>query len=65
MLGGVCPALPQIAVQLVALGAALFVVSDSFIAADKFDRPVPRAELWVMATYLLAQAGIVGGLALR
>jgi uncharacterized membrane protein YhhN len=50
---------------LVAMGAALFVVSDTILAVDKFLTPVPRAHLWVMATYLLAQAGIVGGLSLR
>jgi uncharacterized membrane protein YhhN len=50
---------------LVAVGAALFVLSDTILAMDKFLAPVPRAHLWVMATYLLAQTGIVAGLALR
>ncbi len=50
---------------LVAAGAALFVVSDTILAMDKFVRPVPHAHLWVMTSYLLAQTGIVGGLALR
>lgn len=50
---------------LVAVGAALFVLSDTIIAVDRFLTPVRRAHLWVMATYLLAQAGILGGLALR
>jgi uncharacterized membrane protein YhhN len=50
---------------LVAAGAALFVVSDTILSLDKFLAPVPRAHLWVMATYLLAQTGIMAGLALR
>jgi uncharacterized membrane protein YhhN len=50
---------------LVAVGAALFVISDTVLSLDKFLTPVPRAHLWVMATYLLAQTGIVAGLALR
>lgn len=50
---------------LVAAGAALFVVSDTILSMDKFLRPVRHGHLWVMATYLLAQTGIMAGLALR
>ena len=50
---------------LVAAGAALFVVSDTILSMDRFLRPVRHGHLWVMATYLLAQTGIMAGLALR
>ncbi len=50
---------------LVAVGAALFLVSDTLLAVGRFLRPVSGGHVAVMATYLLAQTGIVGGLALR
>jgi len=41
------------------IGALFFVLSDVLLALDRFRRPVPRAGLWVLATYYLAQALIV------
>ncbi len=46
---------------LVATGATLFVVSDSILAWNKFMRPVPYGHLLIMATYGLAQLGILLG----
>jgi uncharacterized membrane protein YhhN len=52
---------------LVAAGAAIFVLSDSTLAFERFDPALapPHAPLLVMLTYLLAQALIVSGLAGR
>lgn len=47
---------------LVALGAAIFVASDSILARDRFVAPLPHGHLKVMVTYHLGQALIVGGL---
>ncbi|MEZ5098160.1 MAG: lysoplasmalogenase [Nocardioides sp.] len=45
----------------VALGAAVFVVSDSLLALNEFVRPRPDQRLAVMVTYHLGQALIVLG----
>ena len=50
---------------IVAIGGMLFVVSDTALAVDRFVRPLQHGHLLVMVPYLLAQAFIVGGLALR
>ena len=47
---------------LTAVGATLFMLSDSVLAIDKFVSPLPYAGLWVMASYYAAQALIVTGL---
>lgn len=51
--------------RLVALGGAIFVVSDSLIALEAFveDWALPGQGFWVMATYVTAQALIVAGVA--
>lgn len=41
------------------LGAALFVLSDSILAVNKFHTPIPFAALLVMSTYGLAQFYLV------
>ncbi len=41
-----------------AAGGVLFVVSDSLLAIDRFQAPIPAAPLWVLATYWAAQWGI-------
>lgn len=50
---------------LIALGAAVFVASDTVLAIDRFDRPArwvsPYPHLVVMVTYHLGQALIVAG----
>jgi uncharacterized membrane protein YhhN len=40
---------------LPALGAALFYLSDTALAWDRFVRPLPRRNLIIMATYFAAQ----------
>ncbi len=46
---------------LVAAGAALFMVSDSLLATNKFVQPLPMAQFWVLGSYYAAQLLIVGG----
>lgn len=43
------------------MGAALFVVSDSLLAVNKFYRPLPLAATLIMLTYCAAQFYIVAG----
>lgn len=43
----------------VAMGAAVFMLSDSILAIDKFAVAVPMAQFWVLATYYVAQVLIV------
>lgn len=43
-------------------GAILFMISDSFIAIDKFLAAIPFRTLWIMSTYAAAQYLIVTGL---
>jgi len=40
---------------LVALGALLFVLSDSLIAVNRFVEPIPGARYWIMVLYYAAQ----------
>lgn len=41
------------------VGAVLFVGSDAMIAWNRFVRPLPNADLGIMVTYHLGQAGLV------
>ena len=43
----------------VAIGAAIFMLSDSILAINKFALPLPMAEFAVLATYYVAQLLIV------
>ena len=43
------------------LGAALFVISDSLLAVNKFYQPIPKAGIWIMLSYCAAQYLIVKG----
>lgn len=45
----------------IALGAALFVASDSILAWNKFKSPLPYSHIQIMGTYGLAQLFIVLG----
>lgn len=45
----------------VALGACLYVLSDSLLALDLFSGPMPWTRWWVWPSYWTAQAAIVGG----
>lgn len=47
--------------QLVLIGAILFVISDSFIALNKFTYPFDLSRLLIMSTYISAQFLIVFG----
>ena len=47
------------AATLVAMGACVFMLSDTLIAINRFLLPVPLASLWILATYYLAQTLIV------
>ena len=42
-------------------GALLFVVSDTLLAINKFVMPLQGVGFWIMASYILAQYGIVRG----
>ncbi len=42
-----------------AIGALLFIASDTLIAWDMFVKKVPRAHLWVMVSYHVAQLLLV------
>ncbi|WP_232787761.1 lysoplasmalogenase [Paraglaciecola sp. MB-3u-78] len=43
------------------LGAILFIISDSFIAINKFINPFPYESYWIMSTYYAAQFMLVSG----
>ncbi|MFM8449842.1 MAG: lysoplasmalogenase [Haliscomenobacter sp.] len=43
------------------VGALLFILSDTLIAIDKFKMSIPGGHLWVMLTYIAAQAFLVRG----
>ncbi len=45
------------------LGAALFLLSDSLLAWNRFVRPIAWAPVAVMVSYHLAQAGLLLSLA--
>ena len=46
---------------LVAVGASVFVASDSILSVNRFVRPLPQARLAIMVTYHVGQALIVAG----
>lgn len=41
--------------RAVALGACIFMLSDSLIAINRFVQPLPMVSLWVLTTYYAAQ----------
>jgi uncharacterized membrane protein YhhN len=41
--------------RTLAIGGALFVVSDALLATNKFALPLPAASLWILGTYWAAQ----------
>ncbi len=47
------------AATAVALGACIFMLSDSLIAINRFVQPLPLVSLWVLASYYTAQILIV------
>jgi uncharacterized membrane protein YhhN len=48
--------LPTPGATLAAIGATLFMVSDSLLAIDRFRGALPRAQALIMTTYVAAQA---------
>lgn len=50
---------------VLAVGGALFVVSDALLATNKFAGPLPLASLWILASYWAAQWCIASWLAPR
>jgi uncharacterized membrane protein YhhN len=48
--------LPTSGATLAAVGATLFMVSDSLLAIDRFRRTLPHAQALIMTTYVAAQA---------
>ena len=59
------PDWPPAAASLVSLGAGLFFCSDSLLALDRFDRPIPNGQLYVHMSYHLGQLALIGGALLR
>lgn len=47
--------LQQPGVWPLALAAGLFVLSDSLLGWNKFRRPLPAAQLWILGSYFAAQ----------
>ncbi len=54
-------ALHTTAARMVALGAVMFIVSDTALAVNRFMTPLPFERLLVIATYALAQYAIALG----
>lgn len=48
-----------------ALGGALFMLSDSLLATNKFGVPLPLSSLWILLSYWLAQWCIASALRAR
>lgn len=46
---------PDAATRTLALGGALFVLSDALLATNRFAEALPLAGLWILASYWLAQ----------
>lgn len=43
-------------------GSIIFLISDSLLAVNKFYRPLPKADVWIMSTYIVAVYMIIQGL---
>jgi uncharacterized membrane protein YhhN len=59
VIGAMLAAALAVGNPMAAVGAALFVASDSMIAWDRFVAKVPHASVLIMTTYHLGQAGLV------
>ncbi len=46
---------------IVLYGAALFALSDFLLGYNRFNRPLPLSQIWVLGTYYIAQVLIVSG----
>ena len=49
--------------RVLALGGALFMLSDALLASNKFGGPLPLASLWILSSYWAAQWCIASWLA--
>jgi uncharacterized membrane protein YhhN len=49
----------NVGAPLAAAGATCFLASDTLLAVDRFDRPIPRGTLAVHVTYHVAQVLLV------
>ena len=49
--------------RVLALGGALFMLSDALLASNKFGAPLPLASLWILSSYWAAQWCIASWLA--
>ena len=49
--------------RVLAVGGALFMLSDALLATNKFAGPLPLANLWILSTYWAAQWCIASWLA--
>ncbi len=47
---------------VLAVGGALFVLSDALLATNRFSAPLPMSSLWILASYWAAQWCIASGL---
>jgi len=56
---GRASALRDPAATRVAMGACLFMLSDTLLAFNRFVQPLPMAALWVLSSYYLAQVLMV------
>jgi len=52
----------KLSYNLVLIGSLLFILSDSLLALNKFNSPIPIAHVSVMFTYAFAQYCIVFGI---
>jgi len=52
---------PKSSYLFILIGAAFFLISDSFLAINKFVTPLALSTLWVIPSYTLAQALICYG----
>lgn len=59
---GRASALRDPAALQVAVGTGFFMLSDALLATSRFVQPLPFAQLWVLATYYVAQWLIVEGM---
>jgi uncharacterized membrane protein YhhN len=62
---GLLAAQSSLPIRWAVIGALLFIVSDSFIAINKFVTPLPMAGFLIMSTYYAAQLMLVNSLLAR
>jgi uncharacterized membrane protein YhhN len=58
---GFLAVLSSLPIRWAVLGAVLFIISDSFIAINKFISPFPFESYWIMSSYYAAQFMLVTG----